>query len=134
MNYLHLFFAIAASSLLASFTDWYFFGVLFHERYKKTPGIWKQYKDKKDEMRSIGISQIYMSISSLVFIVACAFMGWTNLQMAMSAGLVVWIMCIVPLLFTNAVFIPMDRLLILSHSLGWLVRFFVTALCVSWFF
>jgi hypothetical protein len=38
----------------------------------------------------------------------------------------------VPLLATNAVFIPMDRLITVSHALGWLARLVITAVFVSW--
>ena len=55
MNYLHILMAFVVSAVVSSFTDWYFFGILFHERYWATPGIWRQYKDKNDEMRSIMI-------------------------------------------------------------------------------
>jgi hypothetical protein len=37
----------------------------------------------------------------------------------------------VPLLITNAVYIPMSRLIVVSHSLGWLARLLVTAICVA---
>src|SRR6266478_714438 len=80
MNWTQVVLAFVASAVLASFTDWYFFGVLFHERYRATPGVWRQYKDKMDEMRSIAISELFMSISSLVFIVASAHQGWTSLS------------------------------------------------------
>jgi len=78
--------------------------VLFHDRYRATPGVWRQYKDKKDEMRSIAISELLMSISSLVFIVASAHQGWTSLSKVAVAALVAWMMVPVPLLITNAVY------------------------------
>ncbi len=37
----------------------------------------------------------------------------------------------VPLLMTNAVYIPMSRRIVVSHSLGWLARLLVTAVCVA---
>src|SRR5216684_1508436 len=55
MNWTQVLLTLVASAVVASFTDWYFFGVLFHDRYLVTPGVWRQYKDKKDEMRSIAI-------------------------------------------------------------------------------
>ena len=130
MNWTQVVLAFVASAVLASFTDWYFFGVLFHDRYRATPGVWNQYKDKKDEMRSIAISELFMSISSLVFIVASAHQGWTSLSRAAVAALVAWVMVPVPLLITNEVYIPMSRLIVVSHSLGWLARLLVTAICV----
>ena len=40
MNWLMFLTAVAASTIVASFTDWLFFGVLFHDRAKATPEIW----------------------------------------------------------------------------------------------
>src|SRR5262245_38479504 len=130
MNGLHILFAFLASAVAASFTDWYFFGVLFHDRYKSTLGVWKEYRNKKDEMTSIAISQVIMSISSLVFILVCAQLELLSVLSALLFAVAAWLMIPVPLLATNAVFIPMDRMIVLSHSLGWLARLAITALCV----
>jgi hypothetical protein len=132
MNGLHIVFVFIASAILASFTDWYFFGVLFHGRYGLTPGVWKKYRDKRDEMTSIGISEGIMSISSLVFILVCGRLGFVSSASTLLAALALWVMIPVPLLMTNAIFIPMHRSIVVSHSLGWLARLVITALCVSW--
>jgi hypothetical protein len=131
MNWAQVFLAFVASAILASFTDWYFFGVLFHDRYRATPGVWRQYSDKKDEMRSIALSELFMGVSSFVFTVVCGRQGWTSLSNAAVAALVAWVMLPVPLLLTNAVYVPMSRLIVVSHSLGWLARLLVTAICVA---
>jgi len=133
MNWIHIAEASVLAIILASFTDWYFFGILFHNRYHSTPGVWKQYKDKKDEMRSISISMLYQSITSVVFIIACSYLQVNTLVPAMIAALVVWVMVPLPLLLSYGVFIRMDRLIIVSHSLGWLARLLITAACISLF-
>jgi hypothetical protein len=46
--------------------------------------------------------------------------------------LLVWVAASVPIIFSNIVWIKMDPLLGVSHSLGWLTRFVVTALIGSW--
>ena len=132
MNWLHVLYAFVASATFASFTDWYFFGVLFHKRYLKTPGAWKKYRDKKDEITSISISQIIMSVSSFVFIVACGHLGLVSLTASLLAAVTIWIMIPLPLLAVNAVFMNIDRMVVVSHSLGWLTRLVITALCVTW--
>jgi hypothetical protein len=132
MNWLHVLLAFVGSAVRSTFTDWYFFGVLFHQRYGNTPGVWRKYKDKKDETTSIAVSEGIMSVTSLVFIPACAHLGLVRLIPALLAAGALWIMIPVPLLVTNAIFIPMDRWMVVSHSLGWLARLITTALCVSW--
>ena len=132
MNWLHILYAFVASAIVASFTDWYFFGVLFHERYNRTPGAWRKYRDKKDEIATISISQLIMSVSSLVFIVACGHLALTPLASSLLAAGTIWVMIPLPLLAVNAAFMNIDRMIVLSHALGWLARLVITALCVTW--
>jgi hypothetical protein len=129
MNGLHIVFVFIASAILASFTDWYFFGVLFHARYGLTPGVWKKYRDKRDAMTSIGISEGIMSIRSLVFILVCGGLGFVSSASTLLAAVALSVMIPVPLLITNAIYIPMDRSIVVSHSLGWPARLVFTALC-----
>jgi hypothetical protein len=131
MNWGQVLIAFVAAAAVASFTDWYFFGVLFHDRYFATPGVWRRYVDRKDEMRSIAISELYMSVSLFVFIVTCAHQHWTSVANAATAAVVAWVMLPVPLLVTNAIYIPMSRLLVVSHALGWLARLLVAAICIA---
>lgn len=131
MNALHIFLAFIAAAVVGSFSDWYFFGVLFHKYYGTTPGIWRQYKNKKDEMRTVWVSQIWMSFSSLVFILACAHEQWMAFPSTIAAAVTVWLMIPLPLLIVNSFFIPMDKKIVVSHSLGWLVRLIITAVCAS---
>ncbi len=83
-------------------------------------------------MICIGVSQALMSVSSLIFIVVCAHLGLVSVASTLLAAVAVWLMVPVPLLASNAIFIPMDRWIVLSHSMGWLSRFMITALCISW--
>jgi|HubBroStandDraft_4_1064222.scaffolds.fasta_scaffold50603_4 hypothetical protein len=73
-----------------------------------------------------------MSISSLVFILVCGRLGFVSSASTLLAAVALWVMIPVPLLATNAIFIPMDRSIVVSHSFGWLARLVITALCVSW--
>jgi hypothetical protein len=33
--------ALVAATAVISLTDWLFFGVLFHDRYQRTPEVWR---------------------------------------------------------------------------------------------
>jgi hypothetical protein len=132
MNWPCILVAFIGSSVVTSLSDWYFFGVLFHDRYRRTPGIWKTYRDKAEERLSIGTAQAMLAVSSLVFIIVCADLGWVSARSSLPAAVALWVMIPVPLIATNAIFIPMDRLLAVSHALGWLARLVIAALFVSW--
>jgi hypothetical protein len=49
---------------------------------------------------------------------------------ARTTAKLIWDSVLKKLLITNAVYIPMSRLIVVSHSLGWLARLSVTAICV----
>jgi hypothetical protein len=132
MNALPVLGTFLAAAVIASFSDWYFFGVLFHDRYHKTPGIWRAYRDKSDERTSLLVAQAVMSVSLLVFILVCASQGWVSMRSSTLAAVTGWVMIPLPLIVTNAIYIPMDRWLVVSHTLGWLARLLITALLVSW--
>jgi len=125
--------AFVASCVVTSFADWYFFGVLFHRRYLTTPGVWKSYRNKTDELVSIGIAQAIFAVSSLVFILVCSHQGWVSARDSITAAVTFWVMLPLPIIVANAVFIPMDRLIVVSHCLGWLARLVITAFFVSLF-
>jgi hypothetical protein len=120
------------ASVLASFTDWYFFGIMFHDRYYTNAGVWRKYADKKDEIRSITIGTIFGAATSFVFIIFVSYLGRTALPSVLAAAGVLWVMIPLPLLLTNSIFMRIDRALVVSHALGWLARLVVSALCVSW--
>ena len=42
MTLSHVALAILLSGLAVSMTDWFFFGVLFHDKYRAYPEIWRQ--------------------------------------------------------------------------------------------
>ena len=124
--------AAGLSIMLCSFSDWYFYGILFHRRYSLTPGVWKKYSDKKDEMKSVTIAMIFQSLTSLIFILVSSYLGLTSLHSAVGFAVAIWLMVPMPLLLANSVFIPMDKMIVLAHGLGWLARLMITALCVAW--
>jgi hypothetical protein len=133
MTWLSIGGAFVASAVATSLSDWYFFGVLFHSRYLKTPGVWKAYRDRKDEQNSLVMAQAVLTVSTLVFILVCAHQGWVSAGTSIPAAIILWVMVPLPLIVVNAIYIPMDRWLVVSHSLGWLARLIITALLVSWF-
>src|SRR3954468_22069242 len=92
MNWLKFFEAAVAASFLASMTDWYFFGVLFHDRYHVNAGVWKKYKNKSDEMRSILVGTLFGSFTCVIFVAGCMILKITALSLALSTAAFLWLM------------------------------------------
>jgi len=107
-------------------------GVLFHKKYLATPEIWR-IKPGQSDTRSIVLSSLLGVLSCAVFLYLCV---WVGPSFAYSAMLrMAFLVCVagaVPIIFSNIVWIKMHPLLGVSHSLGWLARFVVTALIGTW--
>jgi hypothetical protein len=132
MHWTRFLLAVIVSGLGASITDWLFMGVLFHNKYLETPEIWRA-KPGQPETTSIVVSTVIGFVSCAAFIYLCYWTGaltvhHANLRMAVLS----WLVAPLPLIVTNALWIKMNPLLALSHSLGWLARFVVTALVAGW--
>jgi hypothetical protein len=132
MNWTRFFLAVVISGFATTFTDWLFMGVLFHKKYLATPEIWRV-KPGQSDTRSIVLSSLLGVLSCAVFLYFCVWAGIiVSHQATFYTALLVWVAAPVPIIFSNIVWIKMDPLLGISHSLGWLARFAVTALIGSW--
>ncbi len=128
MIWLHVLMVAAGSSVIASFTDWLFMGVLFHDRYMAHPEIWR---GASNDTRKIALSQGIGVISSLAFAVLLAHLGHRPLVYGLGLSLVVWLAGAVPIIAQNVVWMKLHPLIGVSHAAGWLVRFMITALLAA---
>lgn len=107
-------------------------GVLFHNKYLATPEIWR-IKPGQSDTRSIVLSSLLGVLSCAVFLYFCVWAGIIlSHRTTLHTALLVWVAAPLPIIFSNIVWIKMHPLLGVSHSLGWLARFVVTALIGSW--
>jgi hypothetical protein len=132
MHWTRFLLAVIVSGLGASITDWLFMGVLFHDKYLETPEIWRS-KPGQPEVANIIASTMIGFVSCAAFLYLCYWTGALTVHYAsFRMAVLAWLVAPLPLIFTNALWIKMNPLLALSHSLGWLARFAVTALVAGW--
>jgi hypothetical protein len=132
MNWTRFLLAVVVSGLGASITDWLFMGVLFHNKYLETPETWRG-TPGRPEATSIIASSVIGLVSCAAFIYLCYWTGALSVRHAsLRMAVLAWLVAPLPLILTNALWIKMNPFLALSHSLGWLARFGVTALIASW--
>ena len=132
MNWMRFVLAVLVSGVLASFTDWLFMGLLFHKKYLETPEIWRL-KTGESETSKIVASSIIGLVSCAAFIYLCVWTGALNVPRAeLRMAAIAWLAAPVPVILSNVVWIKMDPLIGLSHSLGWLARFVITGLVAVW--
>jgi hypothetical protein len=133
MSIVHVVLAILISGFLASFADWFFGGYLFHKQYLAYPEIWRNKPgDKAGENCAILWSVILGFLTCAGFIFACLVFNICGYFPAIHLALFVWIIAPVPLLITNALFIKMHPLNVVSNSLGWLAKLILAALAAGW--
>lgn len=126
--------AVVVATLITSFTDWYFMGVMFHDKYLAHPEIWRnQPGDQKAERLAIALSTLVGLFSCAMFIHICAHMHLLDWHPAIAFALGCWFAVVLPLLVTNGLFIKLHPLNTLAHALGWLTRLLVCAVCAHLF-
>src|ERR1700689_2261524 len=119
--------AVGASGVATAFTDWLFMGKLFHGKYFETPEIWRV-KPGKSDTRSIVASSVLGVVSCAAFIWLARWTDARPLRSELHMAELVWVPGPLPVIFSNIVWIKMNPLLGVSHSLGWLARFAISGL------
>jgi hypothetical protein len=123
--------AVGASGVATSFTDWLFMGKLFHGKYLETPETWRG-KPGQSDTRSIVASSLLGVLSCAAFIWLARWTDALTMRSELHIAELVWVAGAVPIIFSNIVWIKMHPLLGVSHSLGWLARFVISALIGGW--
>ncbi|HLZ78566.1 MAG TPA: DUF1761 domain-containing protein [Sphingomonas sp.] len=116
--------AVVAGAVLGSLADWLFAGVLFHDRYRRHPEVWR---DAVGERGRILAAQALTILTSTVMVLLAVRLGQTNLCDAVKLALAIWLIAPLPMLVTNHMFIKIDALVTASHAIGWLVKLLLMA-------
>ena len=130
MNWKHFLAAVFIAGFVASFTDWVFGGILFHDKYNTYPEIWRQ-SVGKSETSAVAWSVVLGFLTSAAFMTACVVFGVHGYRASLELAGLCWLMVPLPLLVTNALFVKMHPLIVFAHSLGWLAKLGVAAVVAS---
>jgi hypothetical protein len=129
MDWLRFPIVVAASSVIASFTDWLFMGVLFHDKYLAHREVWRgEPGDKAGEMRKIIVSQVIGVVSSAAFALLLARHSHRDLAQALMLAVIVWLAGVAPMTAQNVVWMKLHPFIGASHAAAWLTRFLITAI------
>jgi len=126
---LNLLWAILAGALLGSLADWLFAGVIFHERYQVYPEVWRQ----GNERGRIAAAQALCLVTSAAFVLLAWKMHQTDARGALKLAAMVWLIGPLPMLLANAMFIRIDRLVTVSHAIGWLAKLLLIGAATAYF-
>jgi len=128
MNWMRLAAIVIGSGVLSSLTDWFFAGDWFHRRFTY-PEIWR----KGAEGRAIALTSPLPFLTCAVFAYAAVRLGLHSVPSALKLATAIWLIGPLPLILTNAAFIKLHRVFVVSLALGWLVKLMIVAVAVGWF-
>jgi polyferredoxin len=115
--------ALIGASIAISFSDWLFFGVLFHDRYMQTPALWRE----MPESRKIAGSMALAVVGTAAFLFLAQTLGVRGFGVAFELAFLVWLAASLPQTVTNTLYIKYSRAFGVSHALGWLARLLIAA-------
>ncbi|MBV8800802.1 MAG: DUF1761 family protein [Alphaproteobacteria bacterium] len=125
--------AILAAGIAATFTDWLFMGVVFHDRYMRHPEVWREGivggKDRTAVLYSCALD--FVAAAGIVGL--CVLADINTLGAAVSVAVLAWIAGPLVIMVTNGFFMKLDWAVIGAHCAGYLVRFLLAAVAVAIF-
>jgi hypothetical protein len=132
MDWKHFLLAVVLAGVAASLADWLFGGILFHEKYGVYPEVWRPGLEDGGDQGPIAWSTALGFVSVAAFLAACRIFGIHGYSATLQLAGLVWLMVPVPLIITNALFMKIHPLIVVSHSLGWLAKLVIAALSAGW--
>jgi hypothetical protein len=131
MEIKHFLLAVVVAGIGASLADWLFAGILFHDKYDAYPEVWRPGLRGGDQ-GPIAWSMAFGFLSVAAFLAACGIFRVHGYGATLKLAGLVWLIVPVPLIITNALFMKIHPLIVVSHSLGWLAKLLVAALSAGW--
>ncbi|MFL5271546.1 MAG: DUF1761 domain-containing protein [Anaeromyxobacteraceae bacterium] len=118
--------AVLVAGLASSMTDWLFGGVLFHEKYKAFPEVWRN-AGGAAERNAILASVALSFLACAAFALAVRALDITGWSRTLLLAVLTWAAGPLPTLATNGLFIKLHPSVIASNSIGWLVKLMLAA-------
>jgi len=127
MNWTRLVLITIGTGILTSLTDWFFAGDWIHRRYTY-PEIWRQGAESK----AIALTSPLPFLTCGIFAWLTAWLGIHSVAGAAMLAIAVWLIGPLPLILTNAAFIKLHRVFVVSYSIGWLMKLLIVAIAAGW--
>jgi hypothetical protein len=121
--------AVFAAGTLSSFTDWFFMGFLFHDRYQRYPETW--WPRKKAEPMPILYSTALGYITAAAVIWLCALAGVDGILSGIKVAVLAWLAGSFVQVATNHIWVRIDPMVSVVHGLGYLARFLIAGIAAG---
>lgn len=128
MNWTRFISIVVGAGVVTSLTDWLFAGDWLHRRYTY-PEIWRP----SAETRAIAMTSPLPFLTCGVLVYITAWLGLHSVTSAVKLAVAVWLIGPLPLILTNAAFMKLHRVFVVSYATGWLVKLAIVAVAAGWF-
>lgn len=122
--------AVFAAGTIATFTDWYFMGVLFHDRYQRYPETWWP-RDKATETMPIIYSSALGYVTAAAVIALCAMAGVDDIWSGIKVAFLAWLAGSLVQVATTHIWVRIDASVSVAHALGYLARFLIAGIAAG---
>ncbi|HWA30265.1 MAG TPA: hypothetical protein VG867_04180 [Rhizomicrobium sp.] len=123
--------AIIVAGVLSSLTDWFFMGVLFHDRYQKYPDTWWPRSGAAAERGPIIWSTALGFVTAAAIALLCEFAGVTSIGGGLAVGALAAAAGPLVISPTNGMWVRIDPLVTAAHTVGYIVRFLIAGLAAG---
>src|ERR1700733_5271857 len=107
--------AVLAAGLIGSFTDWYFMGVLFHDRYARFPETW--WPRASNETMPILYSTALGFVTAAAVIALCALAGVNGIASGLKVAFIAWLAGSFVQVATTYLWVRIDAKVSVAHGL-----------------
>ncbi len=124
----HYWAALVAGFLLAGLVDWVFAGVLFHDKYQAHPEVWRF---NGPNPRALMAAQALTIPTVVGVITLMQITASTAIIPALTIAVLVWVTAAAPAILANGLYIKLHPAIVITHTLGWLVKLAAIASAAS---
>ena len=122
--------AVFVAGTIATFTDWYFMGVLFHDRYQAYPETWWP-RNKSTETMPILYSSALGYVTAAAVIALCAMAGVGGIWSGIKVAFIAWLAGSFVQVVTTHIWVRIDARVSAAHALGYLARFLIAGIAAG---
>jgi len=129
MNWTRFVGVAVGTGIASSLTDWFFAGDWLHKRYTYRE-IWRE----GAEGRAIALTSPLPFLTCGVLAYIIIWLGLQSVGSDVKLAFAIWLLGPLPLILTNAAFMKLHRVFVVSYAAGWLVKLILVAVAAGWFF
>ena len=121
--------AVFAAGTIGTFTDWFFMGVLFRERYARYPEtFWLR---PEGETMAIVYSSALGYITAAAVVGLCAMAGADSIMSGLKVAFIAWLAGSFVQVATTQIWVRIDPMVSVAHGLGYLARFAIAGIAAG---